>query len=159
MRLEWIHLGAVAGEAMTSVDRAEVIKNRGIRGDRYESGQGFWRDGKVSRALTMIEGEAIDALSVALGQPIAAGLTRRNLTTRGVRLTDLVGRFFWVGSVLCRGTGICSPCLHLADLTGLPLLRPLARSGGLRADVLSSGQIEVGDPITLWGSASQEAVR
>jgi MOSC domain-containing protein YiiM len=83
------------------------------------------------------------------GIELAPGETRRNLTTRGVRLNDLVGRRFWVGDVLCEGTRLCEPCHYLAELTGKPLLRALVHRGGLRADIIRGGRICRGDQLQL----------
>jgi MOSC domain-containing protein YiiM len=94
-----------------------------------------------------VESEAIEALAREHGIELAAGETRRNLTTRGVNLNELVGRRFRVGDVLCQGTCLCEPCRYLADLTGRPLLRPLVHRGGLRADILSGGVIRRGDQV------------
>jgi 8-oxo-dGTP pyrophosphatase MutT (NUDIX family) len=73
----------------------------------------------------------------------------RNVTTRGVRLNDLLGRRFWVGEVLCEGTRLCEPCQYLADLTGKPLLGPLVHRGGLRADIVRGGFIRRGDLLQI----------
>src|SRR5205823_13063516 len=110
-------------------------------GDRYASGNGHYRDDRVSRDLTLVEAEVIEALARDHGIELAPGELRRNVTTRGVRLDDPLGRSFLVGEVLCRGTWLCEPCQYLVDLTGKPLLRPLVHRGGLRADVLRGGWI------------------
>ena len=78
---------------------------------------------------------------------LAPGATRRNVTTRGVRLNELVGRRFWVGEVLCQGRQLCEPCRHLAELIGEPILKPLVHRGGLRADVILGGRIQAGDTV------------
>jgi 8-oxo-dGTP pyrophosphatase MutT (NUDIX family) len=146
--VEHIHIAPIAGQPVVSLQEVEATRGRGLAGDRYSEGMGFWRDARVSRDITLIEGEVIDAVSEILG-PLEPGTTRRNLTTRGVRLEDLSERTFWIGDVLARGKQACSPCQHLVELTGKPLLRPLARRGGLRADLLSSGRIRVGDAISV----------
>src|SRR6266478_6283664 len=71
------------------------------------------------------------------------GESRRNLTTRGVRLNELVGKEFWIGEVVARGVELCEPCTHLVRLTGKQLIKPLTHRGGLRADLLTSGRINV----------------
>ena len=72
---------------------------------------------------------------------------RRNIVTRGVRLNALVGRRFRVGDVECIGRRLAEPCAHLERLTRPGLLRPLVHRGGLRADILTSGELRVGDEI------------
>jgi MOSC domain-containing protein YiiM len=82
---------------------------------------------------------------------IAPEEARRNLITRGIDLNALVGRPFTVGTVECLGQRLCEPCAHLERLTanaGKPgTLRALIHKGGLRADIVSDGEIRVGDEI------------
>jgi ADP-ribose pyrophosphatase YjhB (NUDIX family) len=140
--VEHVHLASTAGAPTSAVVEAEAVAGVGLRGDRYADGAGYWRDGRVSRDLTLVEGEVVDELP-----GVAPGELRRNVTTRGVSLNDLVGSTFWVGEALCRGTELCEPCRHLEELTGKPLLRPLVHRGGLRARILSGGILRVGDDV------------
>jgi MOSC domain-containing protein YiiM len=69
--------------------------------------------------------------------------------TRGVGLNDLVGREFTIGEVRCRGVELCEPCLALQEITGEPgLIKALVHRGGLRADILTDGEIAVGDAVS-----------
>jgi hypothetical protein len=43
---------------------------------------------------------------------------------------------------------LCEPCTHLQQLTGKPMIKTLLHRGGLRAEILSGGNIRVGDRIT-----------
>jgi ADP-ribose pyrophosphatase YjhB (NUDIX family) len=139
--VEHVHVAVRAGAPVRAVGFAEATAGVGLAGDRYARAGGFWRDERVSRDVTLVEAEVVEELGLAPGE------TRRNLTTRGVRLDELVGHTFWVGDVLCRGTGLCEPCRHLEDVTGKQLLRGLVHRGGLRADILTGGVIRVGDPV------------
>lgn len=100
--------------------------------------------------LTLIEAEVLDALELPAGQ-LAPDEARRNVVTRGIDLNALVGEPFRIGAVQCLGQRLCEPCAHLERLTakaGKPgTLRALIHKGGLRADVLSDGEIRVGDQI------------
>jgi ADP-ribose pyrophosphatase YjhB (NUDIX family) len=139
-RVEHLHLAPAAGAPMARAVEAEAVAGGGLRGDRYADGAGYWRDARVSRDLTLVEGEVVDGIA-------APGELRRNVTTRDVQLNRLVDTTFWVGDVLCRGTELCEPCLHLEELTGKRLLRELVHRGGLRARILSSGLLRIDDPI------------
>jgi MOSC domain-containing protein YiiM len=145
--VEAIHIAAAAAAPVQPVDEIRAIAGVGLEGDRYADGRGHYRDARVSRDLTLIETEAVEALARAHGIALAPGETRRNVTTRGLGLNELVGRPFWVGEVLCLGTRLCEPCQYLADLTAKPLLRPLVHRGGLRADIVRGGLIRIGDPV------------
>jgi ADP-ribose pyrophosphatase YjhB (NUDIX family)/MOSC domain-containing protein YiiM len=145
-----IHVAATAGQPVRPVEFVRATAGVGLEGDRYALGRGHYSgDLRVSRDLTLIEAEVIEDLARDDGIELAPGETRRNLTTRGVRLNDLVGRRFWVGNVLCEGTRLCEPCHYLAELTGKPLLRALVHRGGLRADIIHGGRICRGDQVQL----------
>ncbi len=147
-KVEHIHIAETAGAPMQSLASAKAVAGVGLMGDRYARRDGFWKDSsEESRDVTLIEAEEIERLASQSGIELDPGQSRRNLTTRGVRLNDLVGKEFWIGGVLARATELCEPCTHLVALTGKAVIKPLAHRGGLRADLLSSGQINVGDPI------------
>jgi MOSC domain-containing protein YiiM len=150
-----IHIATAAGAPVRPVEVIRAIAGVGLERDRYADRCGHYQDERVSRDLTLIEAEAVEALAREHGIDLAPGETRRNLTTRGVGLNQLVGRRFWVGGVLCLGTRLCEPCQYLADLTGKPLLRPLVHRGGLRADIVRGGLIRVGDQVRPAGRAEK----
>jgi MOSC domain-containing protein YiiM len=147
-RVEAIHI-APAGEApMVAVQRVRAIEGVGLEGDRYATKTGTWSpDPRVDRDITLIEAEVIEDLAATDGIHLAPGETRRNVTTRGIRLDELVGRRFRVGGVVCEGTRLCEPCQHLTDQLGKPILRPLTHRAGLRARIVEGGEIEVGAEI------------
>jgi MOSC domain-containing protein YiiM len=145
--VEAIHIAGDAGEPVRVVEAVHAIAGVGLEGDRYAYGRGHYQDARVSRDLTLVEAEAIEEVARESGIALALGETRRNVTTRGIGLNELVGRRFWVGDVLCAGTRLCEPCQYLADLTGKPLLRALVHRGGLRADILRGGVIRRGDTV------------
>jgi ADP-ribose pyrophosphatase YjhB (NUDIX family) len=149
-RIEAIY--TAAAEALPVVRHTRILATPGVglAGDRYATGNGFWSgDNKVSRDLTLVEAEVAEWLSTEVGSAIDAGALRRNVVTRGVRLNELVGVRFRLGDLLVEGTGPCKPCLHLQDIIGKPILRPLVDRGGLRANLLSVGELVEGAPISL----------
>jgi len=147
-RVEAIHVVARRRARMQPLDRARAIAGRGLEGDRYTLLPAEGLPGaNASRELTLIEAETVEALSADHGIQLAPGETRRNVTTRGIRLDELVGRQFRIGPVVCEGVAHCEPCQYLADLLGKPVLRPLVHRGGLIARIVSDGEIAVGDEI------------
>ena len=72
---------------------------------------------------------------------------RRNIITSGVDLNALVGKEFLLGNVLCKGTELCEPCAFLAATVHRAVLPELINKGGLRATVLSDGEIGAGSEI------------
>lgn len=145
-----IHITSSAGQPMEAVPEARAVPGRGLEGDRYFTGTGYY-SGKPSdggRELTLIETETLDALP-ALGGKLSAAQSRRNIATVGVPLNHLVGREFRIGGVRLRGARLCEPCGYLDGLTQQGAMAALVHRGGLRAQILTDGLIRVGDTITL----------
>jgi hypothetical protein len=139
MKVEAIHTRAANEDDVRSVDSIQAVAGKGLEGDRY-----FFPDGaKPGLALTLVEAEVVADVGLEQGQ------TRRQITTSGVRLNDLIGKRFHVGPVLCRGIEICEPCLHLQDITRPGIIKDLVHRGGLNADILTDGAISVGDEIVV----------
>ena len=145
--VELIALTAEAEGPMKVVPSAEALEGCGLRGDRYERGEGTFSDPNGrGYDLTLVEAEALEDLT-ASGVELAPAEARRNLVVRGIALDDLIGGHFRVGGVECFGQRRCEPCAHLERLTQPGVLRGLVHRGGLRADVLSSGEIHTGDSV------------
>lgn len=138
---------------MQTLERVRAMAERGLEGDRYYSGSGTYSKHPGSgRHVTLIESETIEALKSDYGVEITAGQARRNIVTCAVALNHLVGREFTVGAVRLRGMRLCDPCAHLEQLTLPGVLRGLIHRGGLRADILSNGVIQVGDAVAVLPS-------
>jgi MOSC domain-containing protein YiiM len=152
-----IHVAAEASAPMQSITEVRAFPGRGLAGDRYFAGTGFYsnKPSHGGREVTLIEIEAVEALfrgvlnaaGERLGIKLAAADTRRNIATSSVPLNHLVDREFWVGAVLMRGTRLCEPCKHLDDLTLHGVMSGLIHRGGLRAVILSEGVIRVSDAV------------
>ena len=135
---------------MQTLKRVKAVAGRGLQGDRYFSKIGTYSsDPGTGREVTLIEIEAIEALKRDYDIDLPAALSRRNIVTRGVAFNHLVGREIKIGETILRGTRLCDPCSHLEKLSRQGVLRGLIHRGGLRADVVAGGLIQVGDPIIL----------
>ncbi len=134
---------------MESTQEVKAVAGRGLEGDRYFDGKGHWsKTPGVSREVTLIEIETIEALERDKNIAVAPGAARRNVVTRGVPLNHLVGREFQVGAVRLRGTRLCEPCAYLEGLTQQGVLAGLIHRGGLQAEIVNSGTIRLEDTIT-----------
>ena len=144
-----IHVAAKEGASMQSLDVVRAVAGEGLEGDRYHDGSGTYseREGP-GRQVTLIEAEALEAIEREQGITLAPGESRRNVTTRGVPLNHLVGREFTVGDVRLRGIKLCEPCGHLQRTLGIDhLVQALAHRAGLNAEVLTDGEIRIGDKV------------
>ena len=143
-----IHIAPVGGAPIKAVREARAVAGKGLEGDRYFSRTGTYSNQPGSgREVTLIEIEAIEALKRDYDIELNPGESRRNIVTRGVSLNHLVGREFKIGDVALRGTRLCEPCSHLQKLTRQGVMRGLVHRGGLRAEIVTSGMLQVGDAI------------
>lgn len=137
MTVEAIHLGEPKSARLRTVDSVRAVAGQGLEGDRHFRAKG----GKPGQALTLVEAENVEEVGLAPGE------TRRQVTTRGVRLNDLVGKRFRVGEVECYGVELCEPCTHLQAMTRPGIIKELAHRAGINADILTDGTISVGDEV------------
>jgi MOSC domain-containing protein YiiM len=135
-----ISITPVAEDPMQSVEEVRAVPGRGLEGDRYFDHPNM----EPKRELTLVEAEAIEAFSSELKIDFGLEGTRRNVITRGVPLTHLVGKEFWVGDVKARGIQLCEPCATLQRLSHPKVLPGLLHRAGLRAQILNEGMIRVG---------------
>lgn len=136
-------------EPMQSVDRIEAVADRGLRGDRYFNGTGYYSPYDVCQ-VTLIAGEAIEQINRDFGLDLTAGEHRRNVVTEGVDVHELLGHRFRVGEAVLEGTRPRPPCVHveqIADKKGVARALKDGR-GGICADVIESGTIGVDDAIS-----------
>lgn len=125
------------------VERALVTPD-GITGDRYGRGAGtFSSPGATGVALTLVSAEVLAETGVSAEE------ARRSIVTSGIALEGLIGHEFAIGAVRCRGARLAEPCAHLQRLGRPGMLRSLVHRGGIRVDVLTPGEIAVGDPISV----------
>lgn len=141
-RVEAIYLVGEHGGSPIAQERVDGVPGQGLDGDRH-----FRPAGAPGHDLTLIEAEALEGLGRDNGIELGPGESRRNLVTRGISLNELVGKRFRVGSIECRGEELCEPCRHLESLTRPGVMRGLVHRGGLCAELVTPGQIAVGDPV------------
>lgn len=147
-----IYIAPAAGAPMQALERASVVAGRGIEGDRYFDGRGYYSQVTplTGRRLTLIAAEDLAALTRDTGIVLGPQECRRNLVTEGIRLDDLIGKRFRIGEIECYGERACPPCGYLEGLTGLKgVNRGLTDRGGIRAEILLDGAIAIGDTVTL----------
>ena len=148
-----VFLVAEGGGVPVETPEVNAVAGQGLEGDRYYAGVGTFTkrgaDGpEPTRNVTLIESEAIEAARRDYDVPLGLGEPRRNVVTRGVPLNHLVGREFSVGDARMRGVKLCEPCVHMESLSKPGARQALLHRGGLRAEILESGTIRAGDPIT-----------
>ena len=130
------------GAAQEECEKITLQSGMGILGDRN-----FGKNKNPGQNVTLVEAEEIEFFCAEFSRQVDMTLTRRNLVTRGVRLNDLVNVEFTIGNVRLRGIELCEPCSRLGkslsseSVARAKVIKHWVRRGGLRADVLSSGEI------------------
>jgi MOSC domain-containing protein YiiM len=145
-RVEAIFVTPEHGELPAPVERVSARAGRGLEGNRY-----YWEDGDAppGTAVTLIAAEAVETYVQENGSSLEPAATRRNVLTRGVDVNSLVGKHFRIGEVECVGVELCEPCAHLESMTQPGLIKGMVHRAGLNADILSDGEITVGDAVSV----------
>jgi hypothetical protein len=157
--IQAIYLAAYAGAQMLSVSTAKANAGIGLEGDRYALGTGAYSatEPPKVRHISIIALAGIETANDWLragDEPTFDGTeTRRNIALAGITasaLNTLVGQRFQLGNIQLLGTELCTPCERPAQLLGRPsFMEAFEGRGGLRAEVLNSGVLAVGDKLFM----------
>jgi len=145
-----LHLTPRAFLPMIAVSEITLAPGRGVEGDRYNLAleAGFYsQKPEDGRQITLFEIETLWALRRDHAIEIGAHDHRRNVTVEGVPLNHLVGRQFWLGETLLEATRLSTPCLHIEEITGEKIFKPLINRSGLNCRILRGGLVRIGDPV------------
>jgi len=140
-RVAGIFVAAEKRRLPEPVERVRAVAGRGLEGNRH-----FYEQAPPGRALTLIAAEAL-AEGASSGVELRADESRRNVLTSGIDLNALVGVRFRVGDVECVGVELCEPCTTLESLTRPGVIKAYVHRAGLNADILTDGEIAVGDAV------------
>jgi MOSC domain-containing protein YiiM len=138
-----IGIAANKGDQIKNVNKVEAIMSKGLLNDRK-----FKDNNHKESQVTLIEIEHINYFNNISKCNIKAIDFRRNIITDNIKLNNLVGSDFFVGNVKLRGHDLCRPCKYLQDkLHKNNFIKEFLLKGGLRCEILTSGEIKVGDII------------
>lgn len=132
-----------------------AVPGKGLQGDHYYAGNSLKKP-DPGREVTLFEKETLTAIKEEFKITLEIGASRRNIITENVTLKQMIGKEFRVGKVRLKGIRQCQPCTHLAELTQKEIIPALVHRGGLRAQILTEGQIRVGDPVFALDSVPAE---
>ena len=141
---------------MDALPKARLVAGIGIEGDRYATRLGTYSEKHhLDRQVTLIEVEVLETLARDCSIELAPHEHRRNLTTRGVPLSHLVGQYFRIGDCVLYGGRLNVPCLYLENLIAKKVFKPLLNRSGLNCRIVIAGiirtpeRIEWCDPSSL----------
>ena len=143
-----IQIATNATQRLTNLQEVKAVAGMGLKADRYYTRTGTYSNKHdESREATFIEAESLEALATDYHVQFTGPESRRNITTQGVALNHLVGKEFSIGEAVFRGIRLCEPCIHMEEVSGKQARKGLIHRGGLRAQIVKSGSICVGDEI------------
>lgn len=127
---------------MSAVESVECVAGRGLRGDRFWDYRTDY-PGQITFFAEEVHGALLRELSP---RPYSADAYRRNVITRGIDLSTLIGQEFTLQQVRFLGMAECKPC-HWMNTAAAPGAETWLRGrGGLRAKILSDGLLRVDCP-------------
>ena len=133
----------IKGNKIQKVNNVDAIKGKGLQNDRK-----FSENNQKHRQVTLIEIENINHFNNISDTNIPPVDFRRNIITENVRLNELVGKEFFVGNIKLKGHDLCRPCKYLQDkLKQNNFVKEFLHKGGLRCEILTTGQINIGNII------------
>ena len=127
------------------VNNVEVVAGKGIKGDRN-----YHDYNEARKQITLIESESIDYYNQKFNTNFSYLDLRRNLITKNIQLNELVGKKLSIGQIDIQVHDLCRPCNYLQEILGKEnIIKEFFRRGGLRCEILISGNIKVGDEIKI----------
>lgn len=116
----------------------------GLEGDRF---YGYRPD--YNGQVTFFAWETVVAARREFTVPsLRPEVFRRNVVTEGVALPDLIGMRFTLGGIEFEGVGEAKPCHWMNQVVAAGAETWLRGHGGLRAKILSDGELRCG-PVEL----------
>lgn len=147
--LEKIIIGS-AREQLYYVESAIAVPGRGLIGDRYYEGKGTFNHPNLSqtgRELSMVDFAALAECNGRIGTELDFLDLRRNLVISHLDFEAIKRKPFWIGEVKLKINRTAPPCRYLSKLLGVDMIEGLKYIGGYRVDILTRGEIRVGDEI------------
>lgn len=135
-----ICIAALPGAPMQPLQEVLAIAGRGLRGDRYASGEGSFNKGNMGgRQVTLFNAHFL------FGSGFEFPDTRRNIAVNCFELMDHIGHEFTIGDALFRGVKYCDPCTRPSKLceNSRNFRAVFHDRGGLVAEVVRSGIIRL----------------
>ena len=134
-----IHVAKATKLPMRPVESVVAEAGAGLVGDRYH--------GSRHRHVTVQAAPSLADASQALGAPVEAGATRRNITLSGGPVPARPGTRIRMGEALLEVVRPAAPCRLMDDLIGPGAMKALHARGGTVLRILEGGVIRVGDPV------------
>ena len=142
-KIEAINISNISEANTFYVNQAYLEKGKGIVNDRY-----YENFKEKKEQVTLINIEEINNFNKQVRQNIEPKDFRRNIIVSGIDLNKLIDKQIKINQVILKIHEICQPCKYLQDRLKLPsLVKLLVNKSGVRAEIIKSGNLSVGDTI------------
>ena len=142
-KIEAISISNVSETDTFYVNQAYLEKGKGIVNDRY---YGNFKEKKEQ--VTLISLEEINKFNRKINRNIEPKDFRRNIIVSGVDLNQLINKQIKINNITLKIHEICQPCKYLQDQLKIQsLVKILVNKSGVRAEIITSGMLSVGDKI------------
>ena len=144
-KIEAINITNVSENNTFYVNQAILEKGKGIVNDRY-----YGNFIEKKEQVTLINLEEINNFNNQIKQNIDAKNFRRNIIVSGINLKKLINKKIKINEVTLKIHEVCQPCKYLQDRLKIPsLVKMLINKSGVRAEIITSGSLAVGDVIKI----------
>jgi len=143
--LTWIGVRPERKAVMHELTSVMAYQDLGLEGDhRLKKTPGS------GRQVTLISQEYIDMISHYLGgKPVYPNTLRRNLVVKNINLSALRYQQFQIGDAVFEAGSLCHPCQRMEAALGKGGIAAMMGHGGLCCKVIRTGEIKVGDTVSL----------
>ena len=145
-KIELINITSTSDNKTYYINQAFLEKNKGIVNDRYYN---HYKNKKEQ--VTLINLEEINAFNKNLEKNVDYKDFRRNIIISGIDISKYINNKIIIKDVIIKIHELCQPCNYLQNKLGIPnLVKMLVNRSGVRAEIVSSGFISVGDHIKIY---------
>ena len=145
-KIELINITNTSNNKTCYINQAFLEKGKGIVNDRYYN---HYKNKKEQ--VTFINLEEIDTFNKNIGKIVDYKDFRRNIIISGINLSNCINKKIIIKNVVLKIHELCQPCNYLQKKLGVPnLVKMLVHKSGVRAVIISSGFITVGDKIKIY---------
>ena len=145
-KIEFINITSNSNNKTCYINQAFLEKDKGIVNDRYYD---CYKDKKEQ--VTFINLEEIDTFNNNIGKNVDYKDFRRNVIISGINLSKCINKKIIIQNVVLKIHELCQPCNYLQKKLGIPnLVKMLVNKSGVRAEIISSGFISVGNKINIY---------
>lgn len=149
--VERIFIAPAGGRPMEERDEVRALAGKGLEGDRYATGRGYWCPHDVCQ-VTLTAAEHLEAIERETDVRVLDGQHRRNLVVRGLDPMDLAAKRVRIGAAILVYDRTRPPCGYIAGLTEKHMTRALYRyDRSICLTVEQGGMIRRGDTVEGLG--------